>query len=308
MAKIQLGAELGLNSMQSLIGIHIVEGKPMVSAVTLAAFVRQKSGYDYHVVELTNERCAIEFLRNGEVEGVSEFTIEDAQRAGLVKDKSGWVKYPRNMLFSRTMSNGVKWFAPDATHGIPVYYDGEIEARAVEEPSEPVSLAAVMAEIPHDLRDRAYAAYQEACDLRPGFVTPAAIQMSVAEQSRERVVAYLERIEQDNARARDQKIADERGQQIVDAVVVESSPVGEANDTSEGGDLSPVPVPEVAPAALRQRREELLAILRDDTGVSGDPDAISDQARFDVDAELEQIETWLREAAASAPGQESLDV
>ena len=41
--------------------------------------------------------------------------------ANLVKDKSGWVKYPRNMLFARAMSNGVRWFAPEATGGLPVY-------------------------------------------------------------------------------------------------------------------------------------------------------------------------------------------
>ena len=46
--------------------IHIIDGKPVVGARILAALVRQSKVYDYRVVEWTNERCSIDFYRDGE--------------------------------------------------------------------------------------------------------------------------------------------------------------------------------------------------------------------------------------------------
>lgn len=134
-AKLVLGRDLGLNASQSLTGIHVVEGKPMLAATTLAGFVRQHPSYDYEVAEHDEKRCAIRFLRRGiyiegaatpfNEMGVSAFTIEEARAAGLVKPKSGWEKYPRNMLFARALSNGVRWFCPDLFGGIPVYSEAD---------------------------------------------------------------------------------------------------------------------------------------------------------------------------------------
>lgn len=135
MGKILLGRSLGLEPTQALMGIYMVRGRPMVSATTLAAFAL-KAGYEYKVLEHDDTKCVIEFRRkptglfgprDGDRLGVSEFTIEDAKRAGLVKPDSGWVSYPKAMLFARAMSQGVRWFAPDATLGVPIYVEGEIE-------------------------------------------------------------------------------------------------------------------------------------------------------------------------------------
>jgi hypothetical protein len=127
LARILLGRDLGLNPTQSLTAISMVRGRPMIAATMLAAFVR-RSGYDYRVRVLSNEQAKIEFF-NGEGEslGISEFSAQDAERAGLIKQNGAWLAYPRNLLFARAMSNGVKWFTPDATLGIPVYHEGELE-------------------------------------------------------------------------------------------------------------------------------------------------------------------------------------
>lgn len=58
--------------------------------------------------------------------GRSEFTIGDAQRAGLVRSGGNWTKWPRAMLFARAMSQGVRTFAPDVTSGTAIYAEGEI--------------------------------------------------------------------------------------------------------------------------------------------------------------------------------------
>lgn len=249
LAKIRFGRDLGMNATQAMTGIHIVEGKPQVAAVTLGAFVRLGAGgYDYRILEHDDEHCLIEFgprpapgrADDGtwqpwlQAFGTSGFSIDDARRAGLVKDKSGWAKYPRNMVFARAMSNGVKWFCPDAVQGIPVYHEGEIEPQHVidgqvvsdADPAAEVPLSAAVADVPEDLRQRLYAAYGEAADLRSVSLSPAVVQMSVKGQPRERVEAFIETVERANAEAR----AAAQDAEIEDADVVEPEP-----EPAEGG-------------------------------------------------------------------------
>jgi hypothetical protein len=75
-----------------------------------------------------------EFTIHGKVIGLSRYTIEDAQKAGLVKSdpKAAWNASRRNMFRARCMSNGVKWFIPEVLGGLPIYVDGELtEDRSV---------------------------------------------------------------------------------------------------------------------------------------------------------------------------------
>jgi hypothetical protein len=133
-AKLIFARDLGLSATQGMTDIHIVEGKPEMSANLQASKVRASAAYEYRIVDLTPERCEIAFSRHGEeLVPTSEFTMDDARQAGLVKKTSGghdgmWEKYPRNMLFARAMSNGVAFHCPDVMNGIRVYAEGEIAA------------------------------------------------------------------------------------------------------------------------------------------------------------------------------------
>jgi hypothetical protein len=121
--KIMAGRELGFGPFASMSGIHVVQGKAEPGANLIATLVKRSGKYDYRVKKITNDVCEIEFFEGGEVCGVSTFTIEDAKRAGT----QNTAKFPRNMLFARAMSNGVKWFCPDVESGVAVYATGEIE-------------------------------------------------------------------------------------------------------------------------------------------------------------------------------------
>lgn len=128
MAKILIGADLGLTPTQALMNIDVVEGNARVRSNQLAAWVRKHPDYDYKVVEHDAQHCAIDFTYKGESAGRSEYTIADADLAGLVKKdkpRSAWMAHPKSMLFARAMSNGVKWYAPDLTGGIAVYTEGD---------------------------------------------------------------------------------------------------------------------------------------------------------------------------------------
>ena len=130
--KIMAGASMGVGPFEAVSGIHIIQGKAVMGAGLMASRVKGSGKYNYRVKEQTDKACRIEFLeRNGDKWdniGVSEFTIEDARKAGTKNTD----KYPKNMLFARAMSNGVKWYCPDVFGNTVVYTEGEIiEGEAV---------------------------------------------------------------------------------------------------------------------------------------------------------------------------------
>ena len=130
--KVLAGKELGFGPVASMTGVYIVKGKVSLSANLMAAAVRRSGRYTFKVVTLTPTNCEIEFFEiiGGKREslGVSGFTLADAQKAGT----QNLDKFPRNMLYARAMSNGVKWFTPDVTGG-PVYTPEEMGERVNED-------------------------------------------------------------------------------------------------------------------------------------------------------------------------------
>lgn len=126
--KILAGRELGLSAITSMTGIFVIQNRVTVGANLIAAKVKSSGKYDYKVVEHTEKACVIDFFeRKGdslEKIGTSSFTVEDARKAGT----KNLEKFPRNMLFARAMSNGAKWYCPDAFSGLLVYTPDELGA------------------------------------------------------------------------------------------------------------------------------------------------------------------------------------
>ncbi len=130
LAVIQTGLELGLGPMQALRSIHIIEGKPTLSADLVAGLVHQRvPGATLRVAESGNERCVVEAGRPGQKPTAITWTMEDAQRAGLTK-KDNWRKYPRAMLRARCLVEAARATFPDACMGL--YTPDELGA--VEDP------------------------------------------------------------------------------------------------------------------------------------------------------------------------------
>lgn len=120
--KIQAGAELGIPAFSSLSGVHIIQGKPTIGAGLIAARVKGSGKYDYRVIQQDDKACSIDFYQGKEKIGNSTFTLEDAKKAAT----KNMDKFPKNMLFARAISNGVKWFCPDVFAG-PVYVPEEMQ-------------------------------------------------------------------------------------------------------------------------------------------------------------------------------------
>lgn len=126
--KIVYGEELGIAPMGAMQGIHIIEGKPSLSANLLATLIKKHEHYDYDPVQITDEGAEITFTRDGKKIGTSVFGKDDAKRAGLLREGSGWMKYPQAMYFARALSQGIRWFCPDVTSGAAAYVPEELGA------------------------------------------------------------------------------------------------------------------------------------------------------------------------------------
>ena len=145
--KIMAGREMGLGPFAAVQGIHVIQGRPTLSANLIATAIKSSPKYDYRVLELTAEACEIEIFERiaGKLEslGKSKFTAADARAAGT----QNMAKFARNMLFARAISNAARWYCPDLFSGNAVYVPEELgavvdgEGNIIELPS-PKQLAA----------------------------------------------------------------------------------------------------------------------------------------------------------------------
>lgn len=147
---IQSGKELGIPPINALRTIYVVKGRLSLGVHSIAAIIR-KFGIYYETLEYftdvldedgnakglppnsgfvvnTNKMCKIRFYipvpknlpnsQNGYQIMDSEFTLIEAILAGVVKDNSAWVKYPRVQLWNRTFTIGAKRAAPHILAGM----------------------------------------------------------------------------------------------------------------------------------------------------------------------------------------------
>lgn len=117
LAAIMYGRELGLAPMQSLQKVHMIDGRPGLSADLMLAKMRA-GGIIILESESTAERAWIKARRadTGEVAEV-EWTIEDARAAGLL-GKDNWQKYRADMLWARAIGRLARRLASDLLAGM----------------------------------------------------------------------------------------------------------------------------------------------------------------------------------------------
>jgi hypothetical protein len=132
MVKIVAGHEIGIKPFAAMSGIHIIKGKTTIGAGIIASSVKGSGKYDYTINQLDDKACNIDFFEGKKKIGNSTFTIEDARKAGT----QNLEKFPKNMLFARAISNGVKWYCPDVFNG-PVYTPEEMETIDIPHSEEP---------------------------------------------------------------------------------------------------------------------------------------------------------------------------
>jgi len=122
--KILMGMEYGLSPTISLKAIHMISGTPTLSYQTIGMLIKRSGKYDYKKGEHTDKKCVLEFFEGGVSVGTSEYTIEDASKAGLLEKRNSlWLKIPKSMLFARALTTGANQYCGEIFGG-PIYSPG----------------------------------------------------------------------------------------------------------------------------------------------------------------------------------------
>lgn len=119
-AAILYGDEIGLNPIQSLQNVFIVQGKPAIYARTAVALVR-RHGVKVRTVSSTDESVTVSAERDGQVEE-STWDVARATKAGYLSNAK-YKSNPQEMLYSKAAMEVCRKIAPDVLLGIA--YSGE---------------------------------------------------------------------------------------------------------------------------------------------------------------------------------------
>lgn len=122
---IQWGYEVGLQPMQALQNIAVINGKPSVYGDAAIALV--KADPRCRGVKETIEgdgdnmiaRCVVRRAYGDEIEETeATFSVEDAKRAKLWGKQGPWQQYPKRMLAMRARGFAIRDAFPDAMKGM----------------------------------------------------------------------------------------------------------------------------------------------------------------------------------------------
>lgn len=117
---IQWGMELGLQPMQAMQNIAVINNRPALWGDAVIALVRSSPlcEYIYESDDGTTATCRVK--RRGEEEQSRTFSMEDAQKAGLGGKQGPWTQYPKRMRQMRARAFALRDVFPDVLRGMPV--------------------------------------------------------------------------------------------------------------------------------------------------------------------------------------------
>jgi hypothetical protein len=130
------GVSLGIPLARAMSEIDVIYNKARPSTkLQLEMAVKNIPGFAYDILDMTDQKCTLEFRRAGRAPFRFTYTREEADKSGcsmqegkVLDDKlkrkvslnpprfeikDNWAKQPKKMLFYRTASEGLSYFAPD---------------------------------------------------------------------------------------------------------------------------------------------------------------------------------------------------
>lgn len=126
--KALIGQSMGMGLVQSMNSLYVIDGKVAMDSHAIRN-TAVMAGYTIKTLELSEKQAVLEWSirKDGkeEVLGTSEYTWDDATKAGLI-DKQNWRKFPKDMLFARAITRGARMYANQAFANQPVYEREEL--------------------------------------------------------------------------------------------------------------------------------------------------------------------------------------
>ncbi|MCQ9618348.1 hypothetical protein L1889_18075 [Paenalcaligenes niemegkensis] len=117
---IQWGLELGLQPMQAMQNIAVINGRPSLWGDAVIGIVRSSSACEYIYETDDGETATIRVKRRGEDEQTRTFSMEDAKKAGLSGKAGPWMQYPKRMRQMRARAFALRDVFPDVLRGMPI--------------------------------------------------------------------------------------------------------------------------------------------------------------------------------------------
>ena len=115
---IQWGMELGLQPMQAMQSIAVINGRPSLWGDAMLALVKAHPAFEWIKEECDGNVAICTIKRRGEPEVVQSFSLEEAKRAGLTGKQGPWTQYPKRMLQMRARGFALRDAFPDALRGV----------------------------------------------------------------------------------------------------------------------------------------------------------------------------------------------
>lgn len=117
---IQWGMELGLQPMQAMQNIAVINGRPALWGDAVIALVRGSPLCEYIYETDDGETATCRVKRRGEEEQVRTFSMADAKMAGLAGKQGPWSQHPKRMRQMRARAFALRDVFPDVLRGMPV--------------------------------------------------------------------------------------------------------------------------------------------------------------------------------------------
>ena len=117
---IQWGMEIGLQPLQSMQSIAVINGRPSIWGDAMLALVRSSGLLESINEDVTDSKAVCTIKRRGEQEVVREFSMDDAKRAGLTGKQGPWSQYPKRMLQMRARAFALRDVFADVLRGVHV--------------------------------------------------------------------------------------------------------------------------------------------------------------------------------------------
>ena len=149
------GHEMGLSPMQAMRGMHVIQGRPVVSADLMVALATRRPDVCRYFRLVTGDatQAIYETHRVGHPEPTRmKFTLDEAKAAKLT-GKDTWAQYPAAMLRARCSSALARAVYPDLLFGVYENDEGDdlrkgdrpraearrqaIDAQVIEMPAQP---------------------------------------------------------------------------------------------------------------------------------------------------------------------------
>jgi len=116
----QWGLELGLQPMQAMQNIAVINGRPSLWGDAVIGLVRSSPACEYIYETDDGETATCRVKRRGEDEQVRTFSMAEAKTAGLLSKSGPWTQYPKRMRQMRARAFALRDVFPDVLRGMPV--------------------------------------------------------------------------------------------------------------------------------------------------------------------------------------------